>query len=148
MFEISKESKKAIDKQIKDFQVNFEKALKLNLLYTVELLVNHAKAEHGYQFDTGNLNSSIGGGLYRNGKLVDSVFTDFGENKEEGRVQGIEYLNNIAISGKNTYSIVIVAGMEYASTVENEYNKNVLARTEMIQGEYINRAFKALEKQL
>ena len=131
--------------QVRQFEKNLEKALVNRLEYVLEELKTHAKSNAGYNFQTGNLNSSIGGAVYKNGIPIALRGFEVESAGSEGSKVGLEYLNNLALKGRGSYVIVLVAGMEYASSVENLHNRNVLAKTEMVAGEKIEWAMQILK---
>ncbi len=100
--------------------------------------VNIARTQGDYMDQTGNLRSSIGFELYANDKLVDENFephpgagsTDGSEGKMKGKALATE------IGPLGTYTLVIVAGMEYAEEVEARgrdvlSSANLYAETQM-----------------
>lgn len=128
--------------------------IKLNLSVLAVKAVNHARENRGYTDQTGNLVNSTGFILLRDGV---NVYEDFretynanskknkGKKKKEfkvygpvpihqnGQAEGKNLANEIASDFANFqgWALIVVAGMEYATTVEYEYGKNVLAATEL-----------------
>jgi len=81
-----------------------------------------------YTDQTGNLRSSIGFELYVNGSLY---IDDFAQNPGSGSTDGSEGMAKgkalaTEIGGLGNFSLVIVAGMEYAEEVEAR-NKDVIS---------------------
>lgn len=107
--------------------------------YLGEQCVNKVRdrsAEESWIDQTGNLRSSIGYIITRNGKVVaKSGFkpTNAPEGKGgEGQQKGENYANTIASQySSSPLAMIIVAGMEYAIYVEARNNKDVLAATEL-----------------
>ena len=94
-----------------------------------EECVTHAReipAEVGFKDQTGNLRSSIGYVIFKNGEAVrDYYFKSEGKEKEEGKPDiggdALKKAKDLADSvGKETKGItlVVVAGMEYAAMLE------------------------------
>ena len=89
--------------------------------------------EESWEDQTGNLRSSIGYVIVRNGAIVRrSGFEKVDGPKRDkatdnGSVIGAEYAEKIAKRYTKGYALVIVAGMNYASYVEDMENKDVLA---------------------
>ena len=106
-----------------------EAALIYNLAYFIAELENHAKESAGYEDQTSNLKGSIGGVLLNNGKPI--TYRGFDSHGEVGNRTGMEFLNSLIEQHKQGYVILIVAGMEYATYVENYHDKNVLKKTEL-----------------
>jgi hypothetical protein len=111
--------------------VNIERALVYRLEAYVEELINDAKLSGEYNDQTGNLRSSIGGVLLKNRKPI--TYRGFVPvaGGTHGAIMGKDFLNRIAAQLGTGYVILIVAGMEYASYVEQIHSLNVLSLTEM-----------------
>lgn len=86
---------------------------------------------------TGNLRSSIGYMVLCDGKEVSAngfLPTESPEgNGSKGQQEGRRYMEEIArdVAGSSGFSLVIVAGMNYADKVEALDNKDVLASTKI-----------------
>ena len=99
---------------------------------------------------TGNLRSSIGSAVYENGKkkLATAFESVFGG--QEGSEAGKRMIDALAKEYSQTYAMVVVAGMDYASYVENMNGKDVLASTrlwaESVIGERIEDALHNAEE--
>lgn len=122
-------NKKQLQNYLKRFVVRVEKALVYNMEALVAQLQNHAKQSAGYQDQTSNLKGSIGGVVLKDGRPIS--YKGFDAGGEEGNTQGLEYINSLISNYGSGYTILIVAGMEYATYVENYHNLNVLAKTEL-----------------
>jgi hypothetical protein len=105
-----------------------EQSLIYYLEYAVSELTEHAITNKGYQDQTANLKSSIGGCVLKDGKPV--TYRGF-EGQTAGKQTGLEFLNSLISSVGSGYTIIIVAGMEYATYVENYHGLNVLKKTEL-----------------
>ena len=99
---------------------------------------------------TGNLRSSIGSAVYENGKkkLATAFESVFGG--QEGSEAGKRMIDALAKEYSQTYAMGVVAGMDYASYVENMNGKDVLASTrlwaESVIGERIEDALHNAEE--
>lgn len=125
---------KAFKKELAGKVLIFDKQMTYLLEAAVAELVNHAKLSAEYQDQTSNLKSSIGGSVYRNGLPI--TYRGFekikaGGEGEEGQLTGIEFLNEKASALGTGYGIILVAGMEYATYVEDVHGRNVLTKTEL-----------------
>lgn len=95
--------------------------------------VRNRSAEESWIDQTGNLRSSIGYVIVRNGVIVKRGGFEIvngpkrDKAKESGSQVGAIYADNLARHYTKGYALVIVAGMEYASYVEDMENKDVLA---------------------
>lgn len=80
---------------------------------------------------TGNLRSSIGSAVYENGKKKLSTAFESVFGGQEGSEAGKRMIDALAKEYSQTYAMVVVAGMDYASYVENMNGKDVLASTKL-----------------
>jgi len=103
------------------------------LIYRLEAYVaelqNHAKLSAEYEDQTSNLKSSIGGVVLKNGKPIS--YAGFEGNGIDGPTTGTAFINSLLSNYPKGYVIILVAGMEYATYVENYHNLNVLKKTEL-----------------
>ena len=101
--------------QVKAFQERLEKATVFQLQYLGEELAKYAKDHHTYTDQTGNLTNSIGYAVVKQGKIV----TYGGEIQPgEGAAEGLKVAQQMAANLTNSFSLIIVAGMNYAAYVE------------------------------
>lgn len=101
--------------QVKAFQVRLEKATVVMLKCLGEELVRYAKENHNYQDQTGNLTNSIGYAVVKQGKILTY---GWGNQPGEGAAEGMKVATQMAATLPNTFSLIIVAGMNYAAYVE------------------------------
>lgn len=78
---------------------------------------------------TGNLRSSIGFGVYEQGKKFMTSTMSTVLNGKEGTAAGKKMIDDLAKEYANVYALVVIAAMEYASYVEAVESKDVLAST-------------------
>lgn len=136
-------NKKVLSKYILRQSVLIEKALIFYLEAFVAELENHAKESAGYQDRTSNLKSSIGGAVLKDGKAV--TYKGF-EGETEGKTTGKEFIESLIGNYSKGYTILIVAGMEYASPLENYLNYNVLAKTKLKMERELPNVMRKLKK--
>ena len=128
-------------------------ALLMELQAIGEKVVNHArdlKPPISFTDQTGNLRSSIGYGIYINGKPITKNFKDASGpkgNKGQGRRKGEKFANSIARKLPKGISLVVVAGMEYAYYVEAN-NRDVLTSAERLAKELVPEMLKQLKKDI
>ena len=82
----------------------------------------------GYNDQTGQLRSSVGYIIYRDGKIRHENFelAPYGTDKAPGLKAGRELaLSQLRIT--EGWGVVMVAGMEYASWLESNHNRTVLS---------------------
>lgn len=104
-----------ITAQVAAFRERVEKATLFQLQYLGEQLVAYAREQHNYTDRTGNLTNSIAYAVVKEGKIV----TYGGENQPgEGADTALKVATEYAASVPNTFSLIVVAGMNYAAYVE------------------------------
>lgn len=82
-------------------------------------LVSYARERHTYIDRTGNLTNSMGYVILKNGRQI----AHGGEQGGEGEAAAMKLYNELALTSNYDYTLVIVAGMEYAAYVESKgYN--------------------------
>ena len=108
---------------------------------------NRTGAESWYD-QTGNLRSSIGYVIARDGSVVRtggfSQILDGTEGPSEGKRFAIEVANNC----RGSYVLIIVAGMNYASYVEEMENKDVLASSSLFVERELPKLIKRIDEQI
>lgn len=117
---VPKFGKGAIVAQVQAFQDNLENAVLLTLKYLGEELVAYAKDNHTYKDQTGNLTNSISYVVVRDKKIVFN-----GATNQPGISADAAYQTALKMASEtqSAYSLIIVAGMNYAAAVESKgYN--------------------------
>lgn len=115
------------------------------LKYLGEMCVKHAKEVpmgSGYQDQTGNLRSSTGYALFRNGELIFDSYKQVKQGSEGVKV-GKELANSIGKT-KRGLALVVTAGMNYAACVEAR-GKDVLAGAENVAKQELPRMLEELK---
>lgn len=107
--------KGAVAASVQAFQKRLEAATIKYLMKLGEELVKYAKDQHNYTDHSGNLTNSIGYVVVQNGTPV-----FYGELNQpgEGAEAGLKLAMKIASQTPNSFSLIIVAGMNYAAYVE------------------------------
>lgn len=135
--------------QINKYILNQANLIEAALIYQLEVLVakleNHAKLKAGYTDRTGNLKSSIGGAVLKDGKVV--TYKGF-TGKQTGTSTGLEFINSLIGQYQTGYVLILVAGMNYATYVENFYGLNVLKKTELKMQSDLRKALNVLKKKI
>lgn len=109
-----------IDQWLDIFKEEVEDRI-FNLLAAAgEMFVKYARELHTYEDHTGNLRSSIGYIICKNGESVmeDFQHSDRGTDKITGNIKGRQLAETIASSFPFGYILIGVAGMQYAAAVE------------------------------
>lgn len=95
-----------------------EERLIEGLVEIADVTCETASHSHKYQDQTGNLSSSIGYCILRDGEIIREGGFRIVKNGAEGAARGREYLHQLAQEHKEGIVLLIVAGMEYAGYVE------------------------------
>lgn len=105
----------AVAAKVQEFQKRLESATVFLLQFMGEELTKYAREQHNYTDQTGNLTNSIGYAVVRNGKIVNYG----GEIKSGyGAAEGLKIAQKMAANASSSFSLLIVAGMNYAAYVE------------------------------
>lgn len=86
------------------------------LSYLGELCVNHARTLNTYKDQTGNLRSSIGYIIVKDGKVVKQSFEGA---KLEGKQRARQVARELMSEIEQGWGLIVVAGMSYALAVES-----------------------------
>ena len=117
----------------------------LKLGEEAKVKIRDRSAKESWIDQTGNLRSSIGYAIYNHGFAdVISAF-EIVRNGSDGASAGRDYIEQLAHEYANSYALVIIAGMNYASFVEAKDSKDVLASTELwVRGVFKERMERAV----
>lgn len=109
-----------IAQRVAAFRDRLDRAVEFRLKYLGEELAKYAKDNHTYTDQTGNLTNSIGYAVVRGTRIVHYGGID---QPGEGAQTALAVLQEYAESLTHTYSLIVVAGMNYAAYVESKgYN--------------------------
>lgn len=117
----------AIAEQVQLFQKRLEDATLFVLQYLGEELVKYAKDKHNYTDRTGNLTNSIAYAVVRE---KDIAYWGGPETPNDAEKAALATALKMVKSTPNTFSLIIVAGMNYAAYVEAK-GYNVLLPAEL-----------------
>lgn len=115
--------------------------------------IRDRSAKESWYDQTGNLRSSVGYAVYHDGNIsVESSFKQV-KNGNLGVNEGKKAIIELATKyANNKFTLVILAGMEYAEYVEAMENKDVLSSTELwARGEvdrYLKNALKEADARI
>jgi len=119
------------------------------LKYVGEKCINEAREYGSYQDRTGNLRSSIGYIVLKDGKPIEKggfTHTERGtEGGKSGQKEGEAFINKVTSQYPKGFVLVVVAGMKYASYVEAR-NYNVLTSAELLAEREVPKLLKALSQ--
>ena len=114
-----------IRKMIEQKVVRLNKATLMGLQRIGEQFIADARGIDTYTDQTGNLRSSIGYIILKNGKPVFGSRFDQVKDGGEGVKKGREFVESQIGKGDGGYVLIVVAGMDYAAAVESK-NYDVL----------------------
>jgi hypothetical protein len=104
------------DRQVDQFVVSIEERIIMTLAMVGEKFVNDARNIRTYQDQTGNLRSSIGYIIAKDGHVViENV-----EGKAQGKAQAKRIAREILQKNKQGFVLIGIAGMGYAAAVESK----------------------------
>lgn len=106
--------------------------------YLGELCVTHARTSGNYTDRTGNLRSSVGYTIFKDGVAIQEAFVGTGASK------GKAVAKKAGTKHKKGITLVVVAGMEYALAVESR-GKDVLTSAENLAKTEVPRILDALK---
>lgn len=110
--------------------------------------VRDRSGKESWYDQTGNLRSSVGYVIAKNGSIIQ--YSDFNQVKQgsEGVKTGKELAEELVKRFSNDYVLVVVAGMNYAELVEAMDNKDVLASTELWARNRLPKMLEKLKRQI
>lgn len=126
-----------IDAELERRRVKIEQVITRSMNVLGIKAINHARTNRGYRDQTGNLVNSTGFLLLKDGLQISDNFKKTGQGTEISEVDGEQVGRSLALQIASEFSqfkgwvLIVVAGMEYAASVEYLHGKNVLAATEL-----------------
>lgn len=115
------------------------------LAYIGKECVNEAKTNPGYIDQTGNLRSSIGFMVLKNGSVIhQGGFEMVKEGAEKGVIEGKKFAGELIARNSKGLVLVLVAGMNYAVRVETELSRNVIMSGELLAEKLVPQLMKEL----
>ena len=122
----------AIDKKIAKEINRAENDILKKLSFIGENAVNDARANGDYLDHTGNLRSSIGYTILKNGETVrTSSFDRVKQEASEAKKESTKLLDELRTKFNTGFVLIVVAGMDYAVTVEAR-GRNVLSSSKLL----------------
>lgn len=103
-----------INKVFSQFESNAEDKFLEVLSYAGNMAVRIARESGNYKDHTGNLRSSIGYVVVRDGKVIESLFkeADKGTDRKSGVAAARGLATQVARTHNKGYVLIVVAGME------------------------------------
>ena len=122
----------AIDKKIAKEINRAENDILKKLSFIGENAVNDARANGDYMDNTGNLRSSIGYTILKNGETVrTSSFDRVKQEASKAKKESTKLLDELRTKFNTGFVLIVVAGMDYAVTVEAR-GRNVLSSSKLL----------------
>lgn len=141
-------TKADISRQIQKNMVNRLDAIYIKILQRIgEEAIAYARSINTYTDQTGNLRSSIGYLIYKNGREISKVFSESerGTDKKTGVKEGADFAKEI-ISHQG-YALVVVAGMNYAYLVQSK-GYDVLDGAESLAEKELKKGLQKIKDQI
>jgi len=110
---------------------NRQKVVVNNFIYVGETCIREARLNGTYQDRTGNLRSSIGYVVLRDGVSINQGGFEQVLTGEDGIKSGKEFIQALIAKYRKGIVLIVVAGMEYAAYVE-ALNYDVLTSAELL----------------
>ncbi len=129
----------------------FERTVIQRLRYLGEQCINIGRERGSYIDQTGNLRSSIGYLVLKDGKLIDSGGFEQIKGKVDSEIKGSdvgkEFAEKLASNYSEGFVLIVVAGMDYAAAVEAK-GYDVLTSSEEFAKSEIPKILEKLKKQM
>lgn len=106
-----------IEQTLINFAANNESKFIKALEYIGEEFVNRARMVNSYEDQSGNLRSSIGYIIAKNGRSIRRNYVDTG-GANDGVTEGLNLADEAATLNSNGIVLIVTAGMNYALYVE------------------------------
>lgn len=148
---VSRFTLKDVSAELQSYAKRAESVVLSNLQRLGEQVVIHVKDRPGSEswYDqTGNLRSSIGYVIGKDGAITHTGGFAPVLNGTDGVSEGKQYAKEIASTLSGKYFLIVVAGMNYASYVEDMENKDVLASATLLAEKELPKMIKRIEDML
>lgn len=145
-----------IKKSLEQVNEDFEQAIISRLKFVGEKFVINSRNNHTYKDQSGNLTSSIGYVIMKDGKILiadydTSVKPYLTKKKNLAKYQAVNVSNSlladIAEKFPKGYVLVGIAGMEYAAYVESR-NKDVITSSAITAENDLKKSLDELRKKI
>lgn len=134
-----------IEKAVQERLDRIENAIIETLGFIGESFVRDARENANFTDRTGNLRSSIGFVILKNGQVIDQNFEEagVGPDRQTGKLKSIDVAYKKAADFPKGFVLIVVAGMEYAAAVESK-NFDVITGSSLIAEDALRKAVKSL----
>lgn len=134
-----------IERMLQEKIAKYEEKIVRILRFVGEKCINEAREYGSYQDRTGNLRSSIGYVVLKDGKSIEKGGFQLTKSGGNGQKEGEAFINKVTSQYSKGFVLVVVAGMKYASYVEAR-NYNVLTSAELLAEREVPKLLKALSQ--
>nr|DAY04418.1 MAG TPA: hypothetical protein [Caudoviricetes sp.] len=134
-----------IERMLQEKIAKYEEKIVRILRFVGEKCINEAREYGSYQDRTGNLRSSIGYVVLKDGKSIEKGGFQLTKSGGNGQKEGEAFINKVISQYSKGFVLVVVAGMKYASYVEAR-NYNVLTSAELLAEREVPKLLKALSQ--
>lgn len=121
----------SFDRAVDSWKVSVEDAVLYSLGVLGEKCVKEAREHHSYTNRSGNLTSSMGYVIAKDGVVIRQQGFETVLEGSEGSAAGPVFAAGIAERYRNGYALIVVAGMNYAAYVADK-GYNVLDSAELL----------------
>ena len=128
-----------LDEQIE----RIEQLIIYNLSYVGEQCLTEARSTNSYKDQTGNLRSSIGYIIAKDGRVIRQSDFAVVRKGSEGKSEGEQFARSLASKFPEGIVLIVVAGMNYASYVSAK-GYNVLDSAELLADRLVPSILKQL----
>lgn len=139
----AKFSKADIKKMVQSQVEAMELAIINRLIFVGETFVKNARENGTYNDITGNLRSSVAYIVLKDGRKLKDNFEKSakGTDKQKGINEAKSLIDKLKDNFKTGYTLIVVAGMEYAAAVESK-GKDVITGSSLIAKQQLVSLFK------
>ncbi len=128
-----------LDEQIE----RIEQLIIYNLSYVGEQCLTEARSTNSYKDQTGNLRSSIGYIIVKDGRVIRQSDFAVVRTGSQGKSEGEQFARSLANKFSDGIVLIVVAGMNYASYVSAK-GYNVLDSAELLADRLVPSILKQL----
>lgn len=133
----------SIEQYIERRMQQMEKAILRNLSYIGEKCLQAARSTDSYKDQTGNLRSSLGYVIVRDGVVVTRSNEHVFKQGTEGEKAGRAYVKELVSRYPKGYVLIVAAGMHYAAYVSAK-GYDVLDSAELVADREVGRMVRKL----
>lgn len=132
-----------VDRYLEEQVERIEKQIIYNLSYVGEQCLNEGRSTNSYKDQTGNLRSSIGYVIVKDGNIITTSSFATVNAGHEGTKVGTAYARQLSREFPKGIVLIVVAGMNYAAYVSAK-GYNVLDSAELLAEQLVPKLMKQL----